>query len=120
MNATQLRLGPADLGRPLSLDEYESADYAPGFKYGIIDGRLYVAPVANLPENWLERWLTRKLERYAEDPPVCHRLCDRESPGVRPRAGESDRTLTGPGRVPGHSPERPDRRSPVGRTSARF
>lgn len=69
MATVQLKLGPADHGRPLSLDDYESADYEPGFKYEIIDGRLYAAPIANLGENRLEGWLRRKVERYAEDHP---------------------------------------------------
>lgn len=69
MSIAQLKLGPADHDRPLTLDDFESADYEPGFKYEIIDGRLYVAPEANLAEHQLEKWLTRKLERYADDNP---------------------------------------------------
>ena len=69
MNATQLRLGPADHGRPLSLDEYESADYDPGFKYEIIDGRLYVSPAPNFAESVLETWLTRHLMIYSHAHP---------------------------------------------------
>ena len=70
MSTVHLKLGPADHGRLLTLDDFESADYEPGFKYEIIDGRLYVAPEANLGEHRLERWLARKLERYAEDNPA--------------------------------------------------
>lgn len=69
MSALRLKLGPADHGRPLSLDDYESADYALGHKYEIIDGRLYVSPLPNFPENRLERWLDRKVSRYAEHHP---------------------------------------------------
>jgi Uma2 family endonuclease len=69
MATVRLKLGPADHGRPLSLDDFESAEYEPGHKYEIIDGRLEVAPEANLTENFLERWLDRKLSRYAEDHP---------------------------------------------------
>jgi Uma2 family endonuclease len=64
MATVQLKLGPADQGRALSLDEYESADYVPGFKYEIIDGRLYVSPAPNFPESFLESWLVRKLDRH--------------------------------------------------------
>jgi len=70
MATVQLRLGPADHDRPLTLDDFESAEYVPGFKYEIIDGRLYVAPEANLTEHRLEKWLERKLLRYSEDHPA--------------------------------------------------
>src|SRR4051794_8888294 len=69
MSIAHLKFGPADHGRPLTLDDYESADYEPGFKYEIIDGRLYVSPLANFPESVLERWLDRKLTRFSEDHP---------------------------------------------------
>jgi Uma2 family endonuclease len=69
MSIAHLNLGPSDHGRSLSLDDFESADYESGFKYEIIDGRLAVAPEANLTEHFLERWLDRKLSRYAEDHP---------------------------------------------------
>lgn len=69
MATVQLKLGPADHDRPLTLDDFESADYVPGFKYEIIDGRLYVSPEANFPGHTLERWLDRKLTRYTEEHP---------------------------------------------------
>ena len=69
MSIAQLKLGPTDHSRPLTLDDFDSADYEPGFKYEIIDGRLYVSPEANFPESVLERWLDRKLSRYSEDHP---------------------------------------------------
>lgn len=69
MGALRLKLGPADHGRPVSLDDYEAADFEPGHQYEIIDGRVYVSPLPSLPENRLERWLDRKLSRYAEDHP---------------------------------------------------
>ncbi|MDB5306455.1 MAG: hypothetical protein JWO38_657 [Gemmataceae bacterium] len=69
MATVHLKLGPADHGRPLSLDDYESADYEPGHKYEIIDGRLYTSPEANFAESMLENWLRRKLDRYSDDHP---------------------------------------------------
>src|SRR6516164_5006262 len=69
MATVQLKLGPLDHGRRLSLSEFEDAEYEPGFKYEIIDGRLYVSPLPNFPEHWLERWLTRAVERYADRHP---------------------------------------------------
>ena len=67
MATVQLKLGPRDHGRALSLDDYESADYKPGFKYEIIDGRLYVSPTANMPENRLETWMYGALFFYMHD-----------------------------------------------------
>ena len=70
MATTQLKLGPRDHGRALSLDDYESADFALGSRYEIIDGRVYVSPLANFAEGFLETWLRRKLERYSDDNPA--------------------------------------------------
>ena len=69
MSVAHLKLGPSDHGRPLSLDDFDSAEYEPGFKYEIIDGRLYVSPAPNLPENFLENWLYRALLFYSHDHP---------------------------------------------------
>ena len=60
---------PADHGRRVSVADLDAAEYAPGFKYEVIDGRLYVSPQPNPPEHILERWLRRKLERYSDDHP---------------------------------------------------
>lgn len=65
----RLKLGPHDHGRRLKLTEFEEAEYVPGFKYEIIDGRLYVSPVPNPPECVLETWLRRALDSYADDHP---------------------------------------------------
>lgn len=67
MSVAHLKLGPSDHGRPLTLDDYESADYEPGFKYEIIDGELYVSPEANFAENVLETWLLGALLFYSRD-----------------------------------------------------
>jgi Uma2 family endonuclease len=69
MATVQLELGPADHGRELDLGEYEAADYEPGYKYEIVDGRLYVSLRQTFAEHALERWLDRKLSRYAADHP---------------------------------------------------
>jgi Uma2 family endonuclease len=66
---TLLKLGPGDHGRALSRDEFESAEYAEGHRYEIIDGRLYVSPEANLPHSYNELWLLYRLARYAQDHP---------------------------------------------------
>jgi Uma2 family endonuclease len=62
---TILKLGSTDHGRPVDEDELESAEFEPGFNYEIIDGRLYVSPIPNLPENRLDQWLLFKLYLYS-------------------------------------------------------
>jgi hypothetical protein len=37
-------LGPRDAGIPLSLDEFENADYVKGYRYELIHGVLVVNP----------------------------------------------------------------------------
>jgi Uma2 family endonuclease len=69
MATVQLTLGPADHGRPLTLDDFDDAEFEPGHKYEIIDGRLDVSPFPNPPENVLENWLFRKLLLYSEQHP---------------------------------------------------
>jgi Uma2 family endonuclease len=64
---TMLRLGRTDHGRPLTLDEFLTADYEGGYKYELIDGKLYVSPLPNAPEGLVERWIYRKLDRYSDD-----------------------------------------------------
>ena len=68
--ATAWKLGPADHGRPMNGVESPAGDFEPGYKYEVIDGRLYVSPQPDAPEHILERWLRRKVERYADDHPA--------------------------------------------------
>lgn len=63
--ATVSRLGPADHGLPMSLDEFMAGDYAEGFQYELIDGNLYVSPLPDAAQEYVERWLLHKLEAYA-------------------------------------------------------
>ena len=60
------QFGPGDHGRRVSYDEFMAAQYQPGYKYEIIDGEIYVSPLPNLPLEMLEKWLYRKLDRYAD------------------------------------------------------
>lgn len=69
MTTMILRLGPADHGRSVSDDDAAAAEYAPGYKYEIIDGRLYVSPEPNLPEDSLAVWAYEKLLAYKETHP---------------------------------------------------
>jgi Uma2 family endonuclease len=64
MATVQLKLGPTDHGRALTLDDFDDADFAPGHRYEIIDGRLYVSEEPDPTENELELWLFEKLWDY--------------------------------------------------------
>src|SRR5262249_60887866 len=65
----QLYLTPADQGMPLTLDELERAGGLEGYRYELIDGKLEVSPLPELPHDCLARWLIRKLGRYSERHP---------------------------------------------------
>lgn len=81
-----LKLGPHDHGRELDYDEFMSASYDPGFKYEIIDGRLYVSPLPNMPENRYEIWLCRKLTLYSiKHPEVINHVSNKGRVFVRER-----------------------------------
>jgi Uma2 family endonuclease len=66
---TALRIGPADHGRPLTFEEFAKADWAEGYQYELVDGKLYVAPLANQPENRVELWILFGLHHYASEHP---------------------------------------------------
>lgn len=67
--ATVTSMSLADHGRLISDDEFATADFEPGYRYELIEGRLYVSSEPELPEFCLEIWLRQKLERYAEKRP---------------------------------------------------
>jgi Uma2 family endonuclease len=62
---TLLKLGPADHGRPVTSEELSGAEYHSGYHYEVIEGKLYVSPLANFPEGWVNRWINLRLELYA-------------------------------------------------------
>ncbi len=65
--AAVLKLGPADHGRPMTLEEFETASALDGYQYELIDGKLYVSPEPNLPQGRVENWLFFKLGLYAQE-----------------------------------------------------
>src|SRR5438128_23814 len=67
---TILKLGPADHGRELSREEFETAHYQEGFRYELIGGKLYVSPLPNLPHDCLLTWLEDQLKAYARQQPA--------------------------------------------------
>jgi Uma2 family endonuclease len=85
---TLLKLGPADHGRPVSLDDFMSADYRGGYQYELIDGRLYVSPEPNLPEDSVNTWLLFKIGLYAQaNPQVLNYVSPRARVFVPNRTG---------------------------------
>jgi Uma2 family endonuclease len=67
--ATVLKLGRADHGRPMTVDEFIAADCEEGYRYELIDGRLYVSPMPDPPQAIWDGWLTYKLHLYAQENP---------------------------------------------------
>jgi Uma2 family endonuclease len=67
--ATVLKIGPADHGRPMSLDEFMAVGAEEGYQYELIDGKLYVSPRPNAPQGLVEKWIYRKLDRYSDQHP---------------------------------------------------
>jgi len=59
------RISPGDHGREMTCDDFMAADYAEGHQYELIEGRLYVSPLAGLPQNFIESWIFGKLYLYA-------------------------------------------------------
>src|SRR5713226_7275850 len=78
--ATLTILGPSDHGRPLEYEEFRTGEYVLGYKYELIDGRLFVSPEANYPEDRLKRWLFLHLTLYARFRPE---IINYVSPGAR-------------------------------------
>lgn len=67
--ATVLKTGPADHGQPMTLDEFMGSDFEKGYHYELIDGRLYVSPLPEVPSGLLESWIYWVLKRYCEARP---------------------------------------------------
>jgi Uma2 family endonuclease len=66
---TLLKLGPKHHGRALTLDEFWAADYQEGHQYELIDGKLYVSPVPNPPQNIVDQWIFTKILLYSREHP---------------------------------------------------
>ena len=66
---TRLALTPKDHGREIDLEQFERSTGQEGYKYEIIDGRVDVSPVPDLPQNDLEMWLFSKLSEYSQARP---------------------------------------------------
>jgi Uma2 family endonuclease len=67
--ATRLKLTPADHGREIDPDDFEHSDCEEGYRSEIIDGRVYMSPVPNAPQDFLATWLFVKLNDYSRAHP---------------------------------------------------
>ncbi len=89
--ATAAQIGPLGHGQPMTLEEFTAADWQEGYQYELIDGKLYVAPLPNLPENRLEEWAGGKLRDYARRyPRVVNFVTSKARVYVRRRRGTTN------------------------------
>ncbi len=76
MSTAVLTLGPADHGRLVPYEEFESAPWEEGYRYELINGRLYLSPVPELPHEVHVQWNLRALNDYASHyPEVINFVC---------------------------------------------
>jgi Uma2 family endonuclease len=61
---TILKLSPRDHGRRVPLEEFEAAQWEEGYRYELIDGKLHVSPLPNLPHDVIVVWITEQLLAY--------------------------------------------------------
>lgn len=66
---TALKLGPADRGRAMTFEEFRTADFALGYKYELIHGKLDASPLPDPPAVAVEGWLLDLLKAYARERP---------------------------------------------------
>jgi Uma2 family endonuclease len=62
-------LGPRDAGMPLTLDEFEAADFKEGYRYELIHGVLVVSPAPLSQERDANEELGHWLRKYQESHP---------------------------------------------------
>lgn len=60
----QKRLGHRDHNRELTYEEFMAAAYEEGYKYELIEGRLYASPFPNFPHDRMVRYLNVELAYY--------------------------------------------------------
>jgi Uma2 family endonuclease len=70
--------GPTDHGRRMGYKQFTSAQWQEGYRYELIDGRVYASPSPNLPHEDLVEWLSQMLRLYAaRRPDVINRITPR-------------------------------------------
>jgi Uma2 family endonuclease len=63
---TLLKIGPKDHGKPIDYEDFAAAAWEEGYQYELIDGKLYVAPQANFPQGYIEKWVYDELLPYSK------------------------------------------------------
>jgi Uma2 family endonuclease len=63
---TKSELSPADHGRRMTLPAFNRAGAVGGYRYELIDGRVYVSPAPNLPHDDVLEWVSRALHKYMD------------------------------------------------------
>src|SRR5262249_34386114 len=87
---TMRRLRPADHGRPISNAELALSRFESGYKFEVIDGRLYVSYEPDLPQDFIENWLYFHLYSYAARRPRINNYITRKARVFIPgRPGET-------------------------------
>ena len=64
---TRLYLTPTDHGRALSWDDFIGADFEEGYRYEMIEGRVFVSPAPNISHEDYVDWLKDLLLAYAQE-----------------------------------------------------
>jgi Uma2 family endonuclease len=73
--STILRFGPLDHGRRIQEEELAGARYQEGYRYEIIEGRLYVSPAPNPSHDDIVEWIFELLLDYSrQQPDVANRV----------------------------------------------
>jgi Uma2 family endonuclease len=74
MATIAIRIGPADHGRPMTLEEFHEAEEEPGYRYELARGVLEVTEVPNDPHGEIICNLYRAIARYDQaHPGAIHR-----------------------------------------------
>jgi Uma2 family endonuclease len=86
---TALVLGPTDHGRPMTREEFEAARGQEGYRYELIEGKVYVSPAPDLPHDRVWRWIYRLMEDYSESHPEVLNYVTPHARVILPEADES-------------------------------
>jgi Uma2 family endonuclease len=117
LKSKRVYLTPADHGREIDPDEFERSTGDPDYHFEIIDGRVYVSPIADLPHDDLKVWLYGRLLEYRQSHPE---VIDYVSPSsrtfvhARERATRPEPDIAAYADYPRHLPRRERRWQDIG------